>query len=108
MRMKNTKGQASETELAGLKTALLDVLDEYRDKWPQLLEGKALRVEREGEPIAVVMAFDDFEALLERLEDLEDAEAARDALAAKQNGEETTIPWETLKSELMAEGLLDE
>lgn len=108
MRMKKTTEQASEAELTGLKTALLDVLDEYRDKWPQLLEGKAVRLEREGEPLAVVMAFDDFEALLERLEDLEDAEAVREAMTAKQRGEESTIPWEQLKTELIAEGLLDE
>ena len=47
-----------------------------------------------GKPKAAVISFAD----LERFEDLEDAQAAREALAAYHAGE--TVPWEQAKAEL--------
>ena len=102
-----TKGDV-QAELEGLKLAILDVLVEYRDRWRQLLGNKALRVEYLGKPVAVVMAYEDFEALLEQLEDFEDAQSAREVLDAIRRGEEEIVPWEKVKAELITEGILDE
>jgi hypothetical protein len=102
---RTTKG-ITQAELEAFKLALLEVLDEYRDKWPDLLDGKALRVGRVGQPEAVVIAYADFETILERLEDLEDVRDTRAVLEAIERGEENIITHEQLKAELRAEGLL--
>jgi PHD/YefM family antitoxin component YafN of YafNO toxin-antitoxin module len=107
MSHKKPNGSSSDAELEGFKLALLEVLDEYRDRWLQLLDGKALRIGREGQPAAVVIAYEDFEAMLERIENLEDERDAREILEAIERGEETTITQEQLKAELRAEGILD-
>jgi PHD/YefM family antitoxin component YafN of YafNO toxin-antitoxin module len=99
---------AEQDDVAAFKRALLEVIEQHRAAWEQLPEDKAYLLEREGEPVAVVMAFQGFDALLERLEDLEDAESAREGLKAIESGEETTIPWEQVEAELRAEGLMDE
>lgn len=106
MSNKKPNGAMSEAEVEGFRMALLEVLDEYRDRWPQLLGGKALRVGRAGQPAAVVITHEEFEALLEQLEDLEDKQDAREILEAIERGEETTITQEQLKAELRAEGRL--
>lgn len=100
------KSDPANTEV--LKSAVLEAIDKHHTAWAQLPEGNVLRVERRGEPVAVVMAYDDFEALLERLEDLEDMHDARKTFEAIERGEETTIPHEQLRAELIAEGLLDD
>lgn len=94
--------------MEGFKRALLEVFDEYSDRWQSLLGGKALHIGREGQPAAVVMAYEDFEALLDRLEDLEDTRDAQAILEAIERSEEATITHEQLKAELRAEGLLNE
>jgi hypothetical protein len=43
---------------------------------------------------------------LKRLEELEDAQAAREALAAYRAGE--TVPYDQYRAELVADGLLNE
>jgi hypothetical protein len=45
----------------------------------------------EGNRVSVLLPLDDFEAILEDLQDLQDALAARD---------EPTVPWESVKAEL--------
>lgn len=60
--------------------------------------GERIVILSRGKPKAVMMGVDD----LRRLEELEDALAATEALAAYQDGE--TIPWEQVKAELAGEG----
>ncbi len=55
-----------------------------------------------GEPKAALISVED----LRRLEELEDAQAAREGLAAYKAGE--VVPYTTLRAELVAEGLLSE
>jgi prevent-host-death family protein len=55
-----------------------------------------------GKPKAAMISMAD----LERFEDLEDAQAAREALAAYRAGE--TVPYEQFRADLVTEGLLDE
>jgi len=56
--------------------------------------GERIIVTSRDRPKAVIISMAD----LERLEELEDAQAARDALAAHQVGE--TVPWEQVKAEM--------
>lgn len=56
--------------------------------------GERIVVTSRDRPKAAVISIND----LERLEDLEDAQAARDALAAYRAGE--TTPWEQVKAEM--------
>jgi prevent-host-death family protein len=58
--------------------------------------GERIIVTSRDRPKAVVISVAD----LERLEDLEDAQAAREALAAHRAGE--TVPWEQVEEEMCA------
>ena len=46
----------------------------------------------EGKPAFVVMPYDEYQALVEKLEDLEDSDAIRECRAALRRGEEELIP----------------
>lgn len=60
--------------------------------------GERLVVTSRDRPKAAVISMTD----LQRLENLEDALVAREALAAYQAGE--TVPWEQVKAEMAASG----
>ena len=79
-----------------LKNALPEFLNRAADG------GERIVAASRGKPKAAVISVAD----LERLEELEDAQAAREALAAYQAGE--TVPYEEYRAELVAEGLLNE
>ena len=51
-----------------------------------------------GKRLSVLLPLAEYEALIERLEDLEDLDDAREVLARIDRGEETTVPWETVKA----------
>jgi len=55
-------------------------------------------IERRGQPVAVILPYEEYVALADALEDIEDARLAREALAELAAGE--TIPWEHAKKEL--------
>jgi predicted DNA-binding protein len=52
-----------------------------------------------GQRVSVVLPIEEYEALTERLEDLEDWAEAREALKRLHQGAEETVPWETIKAE---------
>ncbi len=52
-----------------------------------------------GERTAVVLPLDEYEELLERLEDAEALQEADEALAAIERGEDELVPWEQVKRE---------
>ena len=79
---------------------LKNALSEYLSR--AAYGGERIIVSSRGKPKAAVISMAD----LERLEELEDAQAAREALAAYQAGE--TVPYEEYRTELVAEGLLNE
>ncbi len=54
-------------------------------------------IERDGNPEYAVLPYDTYQALLARLEDLEDILAADSAKAALERGETELIPWELSK-----------
>lgn len=51
-----------------------------------------------GQRLSVLLPLAEYEALIERLEDLEDLDDAREVLARIDRGEEETVPWETVKA----------
>lgn len=79
---------------------LKDALSEYLNR--AAYGGERIVVASRGKPKAAVISVAD----LERLEELEDAQAAREALAAHQAGE--TVPYEDFRAELVSEGLLND
>lgn len=59
-------------------------------------------IERDGKPEYAVIPYDVYQAMVERLEDLEDIRAADEAIAELERGENELIPWEM--SERLSEG----
>lgn len=51
-----------------------------------------------GNRLSVLLPFAEYEALIERLEDLEDLDDAREVLARIERGEEEIVSWETVKA----------
>lgn len=64
------------------------------------LQHELVSLSRRGRRVAVIVDADDFDRMVERLEELDDAQAA---IAARRGLEETAaepIPWEDVKAEL--------
>lgn len=60
------------------------------------LDEKNVLLLRHGKPVAVMVAYGTFEAMLERVEDLEDRLAVHEAEA---EGPDLNVPWEKVKAE---------
>ncbi|GAA1347149.1 type II toxin-antitoxin system Phd/YefM family antitoxin [Arthrobacter roseus] len=70
-----------------------------RSRFPEVLERsktEAVFLERHGRPTAVVLSPEQYEKMLEALEDAEDAAAFDDAIAEEGDN----IPWAQVKSDL--------
>jgi hypothetical protein len=72
----------------------------------ELLRSVRFVVDSQGNPTDAVISIGDWKALIEWLEDLEDAVTVREYLRRLEQGKDDTIPWEEIKAELMADGLL--
>ena len=86
---------------------------EARAKWRDILDEvnsglTDVVVERYGKPVAAIIAYEDFAAILEELEDLRDGRLAMAELAAWEQDPSSAQSWETIKAEMQEEGLLDE
>lgn len=78
-----------------------------RQELPELLSRASYAcerflIERRGQPVAVLLPYEEYVALSDALDDVEDARLAREALAELAAGE--TIPWERVKEELAEAG----
>ncbi len=62
-------------------------------------EGKVFEVINRSQPMAILIGVEEYKALLEEIEDLEDAVAI---LEGKLEGDETRMPWEQVKAEYWA------
>jgi prevent-host-death family protein len=62
-------------------------------------QGDRVVLERRGKGVAALVSMEDL-ALLEKLEDKKDAQAARKALAEMKRKKQKPIPWEKVKAEL--------
>ena len=82
-----------------------------RANWRKLLDmasaGEDIVVTRFGLPIATVIRYDDYVALLDEIDDLRAARHADAIVEAIEAGRTDTVPWEDVKGALVAEGLLD-
>lgn len=59
--------------------------------------GKAIQLTRHGQPVAVLMGYDAFEALLDDLDDADDYRALAEHDATEEHD---TIPWDVIKKDL--------
>jgi PHD/YefM family antitoxin component YafN of YafNO toxin-antitoxin module len=81
---------------------------QWRDIMDTASSGNAdVVVERYGKPMVAVIAYDDFVALQDQLDDLRAARRAAEAYEAWKNDRGRGRPWEEVEAELIAEGLLD-
>jgi PHD/YefM family antitoxin component YafN of YafNO toxin-antitoxin module len=84
-----------------------------RTQWRDILDTAGggntdVVVERYGKPMVAVIAYDDFLALQEELDDLRAGRRAAEAYEAWQKDPGRGTPYEDFRAELVAEGLLDE
>lgn len=86
---------------------------EARTNWRDVLDiidkGTAdVVIERYGKPIATLIPYEDYEALLEELEDLRDGRLAQAAYEEYLQAPTTAQPYQEIRDELLAEGIWDE
>jgi prevent-host-death family protein len=83
-----------------------------RANWRDLLDsashGQDTVIERSGRPVAAVIPYADYEAILEELEDRRADRRAIEAYEEWKRDPSTARPFEEFEAELIAEGLLDE
>jgi prevent-host-death family protein len=84
-----------------------------RDNWAGLLAtvasgDQSIVITRQGEPVAALLDYAAFVALEEELDDLRAGQRAFAILEEIRAGRRETRPWDQVKAELIAEGLLDE
>ena len=83
-----------------------------RTQWRDIMDtaggGNAdIVVERYGKPMVAVIAYDDFLALQDNLDDLRAGRRAAEVYEAWKADLGRGRPWEEVEAELVAEGLLD-
>lgn len=83
---------------------------EARAKWAKLLETTAtgeadVVITRSGEPMTVMIRYEDYLAVLDELEDARLARRAAAVLADLDAGKTDTRPWEEIRAEWIAEGV---
>jgi|ADGO01.1.fsa_nt_gi prevent-host-death family protein len=76
-----------------VRVAWRDVLDDVAD-------GDDILVERYNKPVAAVIAYEDYIALQEELEELRAARRAQAALEAWRKDPSLSRPWEEVKAQL--------
>lgn len=82
-----------------------------RLRWRDMLDaahtGSDVIIERYGKPMATLIPYEDYQALLDELDDLREARRATAAYEAWKREPSLGRPYEEIRAELMAEGLLD-
>lgn len=86
--------------------------DDARTRWRDILDaasaGKDVVIARYGRPTAAVIPIEDYEALVEALEELRSGRRAQEALEAWRQDPSRGRPYATVREEVIAEGLLDD
>jgi prevent-host-death family protein len=82
---------AGSIPVSELREQLAAVVDELQ------IHGKAIKLTRHGQPVAVLMGYEAFEVLLDDFDDADDYRALADYDAAEDHD---TIPWEVVKRDL--------
>ncbi len=78
------------------------------DVFDVVVSGQDVVIERRSKPVVAMIRYEDYAALQEELEDLRDAQRAREIHEAIRSGKMKTVPWEKVRAELKAKGLLDD
>jgi prevent-host-death family protein len=85
--------------------------NEARAKWRDVLDsthaGEDTVIERYGKPIAVVIPYVDYEALLDELDDLRAGRRAQAAVEEWRKDPSLGTPLEQVEAEWRAQGLLE-
>lgn len=85
---------------------------ETRQNWRDVLDavcaGNDVVIERYEKPVAALIAYEDFIALGEALDDLRLGRRAQAAYEEWKKDPSTARPWDDIRKELVAEGLLDD
>lgn len=84
-----------------------------RNHWRDLLDKvytgvSDVIIERNGKPVAAMIPAEDYEALLDELDDLRAGRIAAQAYEEWKRDPSTATPWEQVRAELISEGLLDD
>lgn len=84
-----------------------------RTNWRDILDTASggatdVVVERYGKPVVAVIAYEDFAALQDELDDLRAGRRATEVYEAWKQDPGRGMPYEKFRDELIAEGLLDE
>jgi len=86
--------------------------DDARARWRDVLDaansGAVTVISRYGKPTAAVIPFEDYEALRDEIEDLGAARRAQVVLDSWRENPSQARPYEEVRAELVADGLLDE
>jgi prevent-host-death family protein len=86
--------------------------DEARTHWRDILDigmrGGDVVVERYGKPVVAVIPYEDYEALIDALDDLRDGRLAAVRLAEWERDPSVARPYEDIRAEMVAEGRLDD
>jgi PHD/YefM family antitoxin component YafN of YafNO toxin-antitoxin module len=64
-------------------------------------------IERNGQPVAALIPFEDYEALLDELDDLRAGRRAQAALEAWEKDRSLGRPYEEVRAEMVRDGMLD-
>jgi PHD/YefM family antitoxin component YafN of YafNO toxin-antitoxin module len=60
-------------------------------------------VDENGKRVSVILPIEEYERMIEALEELEDIRAYDEAKAELEHGEDTLVPWEKVKREIGSE-----
>lgn len=86
--------------------------DVARAQWRDILDiamrGGDIVVERYGKPVATVIPYEDYIALLDALEDLRDGREAQQAYEEWKRDPSLGRPYDEIRAEWVAQGRLDE
>jgi prevent-host-death family protein len=81
---------------------------EWRDMLDKVQTGEDVMIERNGKRVAAMIPAEDYEQILEQLEDMRIARRVRSAYESWKNNPDTGTPYTEFRSQLVDEGLLDE
>ena len=86
---------------------------EARANWRDLLDAAQagasdVVIERSGHPVAALIPYRDYQALLEALDELRATRRAAEAFEEWRQDPSTARAWDEVEVELIADGLLDE
>ena len=86
--------------------------EKAQEQWSEILDaviaGKDVVIEHNSEPTVVLIPYEDFLKLGEILEEIRDVREAQVVWEEWQQDKSSARPWQEVKKDLIADGLLDE